>query len=400
MKVLLCHNIYQQPGGEDGVFNDERWLLESRGHEVLCYTLHNDAIDSMPRLRVARKTFYNQESYAAVAALIEQHRPAVVHCHNIFPLISPSVYQAARERGVAVVQTLHNYRLLCPKAVLMRDGQVCEDCLLRRFALPAVVHGCYRGSRLGSAVVAGMTAWHRHCGTWHDQVDRYIALTEFAREKFIAGGLPAEKLAVKPNFVHPDPGQGVGQGNFAVFVGRLAVEKGIDCLLEAWSQHEPPLPLKIIGDGPLADRVQAAAAEVPQIEWLGRLPPARVCEIVGDARMLIMPSTWYETFGRTITEAFSKGTPVVASRLGAMQELVKDGRTGLLFSPGDAADLAAKVRRLAADNKLHEAMRNAARQQFEQHYTAERNYSQLIAIYEQALQAAGKPCEADPQPTS
>lgn len=393
MKILLCHNVYQQPGGEDGVFADERRLLESHGHEVLCYTQHNDALGAMSRLAAARKTFFNDETYAALSALLAEHRPDVVHCHNTFPLISPSAYQAARDHGAAVVQTLHNYRLLCPKAVLLRDGRVCEDCLGRRVAWPAVLHGCYRDSRLASAVVAGMAAWHHHLGTWHEQVDRYIALTHFARAKFMEGGWPAEKIAVKPNFVHPDPEPGDGEGNFALFVGRLSPEKGIGCLLAAWQRHAPPLPLKIAGDGPLAEQVRTAAAQSPNIEWLGHLPPGRVRDMVGNARMLVMPSTWYETFGRTIVEAFAKGTPVVASRLGAMQELVEDGGSGLLFAPGDAADLAAQVHRLASDDALCSAMRRAARRQFEEHYTAEANYAQLIEIYEAAgcrLQTAGR----------
>jgi len=385
MRVLLCHAYYQQPGGEDQSFEAEARLLESRGHEVHRYTLHNDVIDGMNRLAVAAKTLWNRTTHRELTRLMREFRPDVLHCTNNFPLISPSIYYAARALNVPVVQSLRNYRQLCPGGLLMRNGAVCEDCLGKRLATAGIRHGCYRNNSLATAVVAGMTSLHGLLGTWSRVVSRYFTLTEFAKSKFVAAGWPAEKIAVKPNFIDPDPGLGRGEGNYAVFVGRLSGEKGIATLLEAWAQIGDALPLKIIGDGPLRDDVQRFAQEHPQVELLGHRPQSEVLDIIGNANGLIMPSIWYETFGRTIIEAFAKGTPVIASRLGAMQELIDDGSTGLLFKPGDANDLAAKVRQLIGHNELRQSVRIAARREYERRYTADPNHEMLLEIYRQAI---------------
>lgn len=384
MKILLCHNFYQQPGGEDQSFAAEARMLEAHGHDVVRFTRHNDSIDGMSRWDVAKRTLWSRQSYRELRDLIRRERPAVMHCTNTFPLISPAAYYAARAEGVPVVQSLRNYRLLCPNALLLRNGRVCEDCLGKAIPWPAVVHGCYRESRLASAVVALMVAGHRALRTWSRAVDLYFTLTEFARRKLVEGGLPANRLAVKPNFIDPDPGPGSGCGGYAVFVGRLSPEKGIETLLAAWQQDRSLPSLKVVGDGPLAGAVAAAAARDPRIEGLGHRPAQEVLEIVGQAGCLVMPSVWYETFGRTIIEAFARGTPVVASRIGALAELVDEGRTGLLFEPGDAADLAVRVRHLLADPATLARMRQQARQEYHQKYTAEINYRQLMALYERA----------------
>lgn len=384
MNVLLCHNYYQQRGGEDLSFEAEARLLEAKGHEVRRFTLHNDAIRDLHPLGVVGRTFWNRDCYRQVRRLIVQEQSDVMHCTNLFPLISPAVYSAAKAEGVPVVQSLRNYRLLCPNAYLLREDRVCEDCLGKMFAWPGVRHGCYRGSRVASAVVAGMSALHRGLRTWQTKVDVYFTPTEFARRQFLRAGFPAEKLLVKPNFIDPDPGVGDGSGDYAVFVGRLSAEKGISTLLVAWSDPQCDIPLKIIGDGPLAPDVQAAARDNPRLEWLGARPSAEVLEIVGQAKFLVMPSVWYETFGRTIIEAFAKGTPVVASRLGCMEELVREGVTGLLFEPGRSSDLVAQVRRLLANSAALATMRRAARAEFLSKYTADPNYDLLMEIYARA----------------
>lgn len=254
-RVLLCHNFYQEPGGEDQVYADEGLLLESFGHEVIRYSRHNDDIANMSRLQTARATFFNKQTLEEVRKLIRKEQPDVLHCHNTFPLISPAIYVAANEAGVPVVQTLHNFRLLCPSALFLRNGRPCEDCLGKLLAWPGVLHACYRRDRAATAVVAGMLAVHRLGGTWVRRVQQFIALSEFSRRKFIEGGLPAGRLAVKANFMRNDPGYGGGRGGYAIFVGRLAAEKGIEALLAAWRRLKTPLPLKIVGDGPLAGQV-------------------------------------------------------------------------------------------------------------------------------------------------
>jgi glycosyltransferase involved in cell wall biosynthesis len=390
VKVLLCHTYYQQRGGEDESFEAEARTLADHGHEVLRYTRHNDDLRGMGRLEATRRTVWNPDTYAGLRQLLRRERPAVMHCTNTFPLLSPAAYYAARAEGVPVVQSLRNYRLLCPGALFLRDGRVCEDCLGKAVPWPAVRHGCYRGSRAASLAVVALTTGHRAAGTWRRAVDLYFTLTEFARRKFVEGGLSADRLAVKPNCVHPDPGPGTGQGGYAVFAGRLSPEKGIDTLLAAWPHLTRPLRLKIVGDGPLSGCVQDAARANPDIEYLGRRPLPELLDLIGGAACLVMPSVWYETFGRTIIEAYAKGTPVVASRLGAMSELVDEGRTGELFTPGDSADLARVLGGLLGDAGRLARMRVAARQEFEARYTAESNYRQLLALYFRAREEAAR----------
>ena len=387
MKLLLCHNYYQQAGGEDQVFADETQLLESRGHEVIRYSVHNDAIDDMSRWNVALRTLWNQNSYREIRGLIRRERPDLVHFTNTFPLISPAAYYAAQREAVPVVQTLHNYRLLCSDGNLFRNQRPCEDCLGRSVPWPAVLHSCYRSSRLATGVVATMTVMHRLLRTWQNSVDRYIALSHFSATKFVAGGLPAEKIAVKPNFIAPDPGPRNGVGKYAIFVGRFALGKGLDTLLEAWEQLSDVMPLKILGTGPLDPMVRERAAQNRAIEILGSQPTDEVIRYVGDATCLVLPSGLYENCPKTMLEAFAVGTPVVASRVGALEEMVDHEKTGLLFEPQNGRDLAAQIKRLARDASLREGMRTAARRQYEDLYTEETNYRQLMDIYRQACHA-------------
>ncbi|MFO0805460.1 MAG: glycosyltransferase [Gemmataceae bacterium] len=385
MKLLLCHNYYQQRGGEDESFEAEARVLEENGHEVVRYTVHNDSIKDMGRFAIARKTLWNRASYRELRSLIRTERPDVMHCTNTFPLISPSAYRAARVEGLPVVQSLRNYRMLCPGALFLRNGRVCEECLGKSVPWPGVKHGCYRDSRAASAVVASLNVLHRGLGTWRRGVDLYFTLTEFAKRKFVEGGLRADRIVVKPNCVNPDPGPGTGRGGYAIFAGRLSAEKGIDTLLAAWSRLKSPLRLKIVGDGPLEAQVRRVAQQNPNIEYLGRKPLPELLELIGEAACLVMPSVWYETFGRTIIEAYAKGTPVIASRLGAMAELVDETRTGKLFAAGDDADLAVAVEQLLADSTALARMRTEARREFESKYTPAANLTQLLAIYRRAI---------------
>lgn len=379
MNILLVHNYYQQAGGEDQVFAAEADLLAAKGHTVQRYTVHNDAIQTQNAFAVAATTFWNRSIYQELRSQIRQHQIHLAHFHNTFPLISPAAYHAAKAEGIAVIQTCHNYRLLCPNALFYRNGKVCEDCL-GRIPWAGVVHRCYRGSLGASAVTAANLTLHRAIGT-PQQIDRYIALTEFSRQKFIQGGIPADKLVVKPNFVHPDPGYQDGAGGYAIFVGRLSQEKGIDLLLAAWEQVGDRIPLKIVGDGPLATEV--AATQAPGVEWLGRRSLEEVYPLLGQAAFLVFPSKWYEGFPRIIVESLAVGTPIVGADIGSIHDLIQPGYTGLRFRPGDVASLVEQIHQLLDWPDRLQAMRRAARREFETHYTADRNYQQLMEIYQQ-----------------
>ena len=385
MRLLSVHNRYLIRGGEDEVREAEERLLREKGHQIETYEEDNERVAALGRLQVALKTVWSTEAYEAIRTQLRRQAYDLVHVQNFFPLISPSVYYAAKAEGVPVVQTLHNYRLLCHNAYFFRDGRVCEDCLGKFVPFPGVVHACYRENRAGSAVVAAMLTVHRAMRTWSNMVDVYIALTEFARQKFIEGGLPAEKIMIKPNFVYPDLGQGEGRGGYAIFVGRLSPEKGIDTLLTTWKTLGSKVPLKIVGDGPLSPQVAEAAERLPGIEWLGRRPLKEVYELIGEAAFLVFPSEWYETFGRVAIEAFAKGTPVIAANIGAIAELIDNGRTGILYCPGQPEDLRAKVEWALTHPSELAQMRKEARAEFEAKYTVEQNYQILMSVYERAM---------------
>jgi FkbM family methyltransferase len=390
MKIMLVHNQYQQPGGEDVVFEQERRLLEHAGHHVLSYQRSNVEIDAVGagRINLVKNLVWATDTHREFTGLLAREKPQLVHIHNTFAVVSPSVYLACEQANIPVVQTLHNYRLICPAATLFRDGHVCEECV-EQSLWQGVRHGCYRDSRLATGSVALMLAVHRNRHTWDQKVHGYIALTEFARTKFVEGGLPAEKLFVKSNFVYPDPGAGFWAGKYAVFAGRLSAEKGVSTLLKAWARLGHGIQLLIIGDGPEREKLELQAAELglTQVLFLGRLTRAETISRMKDASCLVVTSECYENFPLTIAEAFACGIPVICSRLGAMQEIVEDGRSGLYFTAGDADDLAGKVEWAWAHPDRMKTMGREARQEYEKKYTAERNYEMLADIYDRTLQS-------------
>jgi glycosyltransferase involved in cell wall biosynthesis len=385
MKILLVHNSYQLPGGEDQVFAQETELLRGRGHQVVLYRASNDQVKDQNPLVTVANTIWNQRAYGELRELLYREKPDIVHVHNTFQVISPAIYYAASEEGIPVVQTLHNYRLLCPASTFFRNGKVCEDCLGKKIPWSGVLHSCYRNSKLASAAVAVMLATHNYKQTWNQTVSAYIALTDFARNKFIEGGFPAEKIFVKPNYLQTDPGPGDGKGNYALFVGRLTPEKGISTLLAAWRQIGNDLPLQIAGDGPLASEVEKASREMENVTWLKWLPRDEILQRMKDASVLILPSTWYEGFPMIISEAFAVGLPVITSNLGSMSSIVDHQRTGLHFEPGNAAALVEAVRWWSAHRAEAAFMRTEARLEYETKYTAEENYKQMMNIYDSVL---------------
>jgi len=389
MRALFVHNRYRQSGGEDAVFAAETAILRKHGHEVVEYLDDNHRIYGLNPLVVAANTVWSYSSRDKLRQVLREAKPDVVHFHNTFLLISPAAYYACWETALPVIQTLHNYRLLCPAATFFRDGHVCEDCLDKTPPWPGVWHACYHDSRVQTGVVASMLTLHRLLKTWQNQVHIYIALTEFVRRKFIEGGLPEKKIVVKPNFVYSDPGMREGKGEYVLFVGRLSPEKGVSTLLKAW-QNLKGIPLKIVGDGPLMEEVKAFVEThgLEKIEILGQRSHEEALSLIKGSRFLIFPSEWYETFGRVIIEAFACGVPVIASRLGAMEEIVEDERTGLHFEPGNSEDLAAKVEWAWIHTKEMQEMGREARREYELKYTAQKNYEMLMEIYRRAMEGS------------
>ena len=391
-RVLVVHNAYQQRGGEDTVVEAETALLRQHGHAVHRYQRSNDEVAASSTWQLARDTVWSPRTGADIARLVTDFRPDIIHVHNSLPLVSPSVYWAAARARVPVVQTLHNFRLICPQAMLLRDGRVCEDCV-GRVPWRAAVHGCYRGSALQSAAVAGMLQAHRALGTWRHKVSLYIALNAFCRDKFIEGGLPAERIRIKPNFVDlPAPAPVPRQG--FLFAGRLSHEKGLAVLAQALRGAPQALngevsiavniAVNIAGTGP----DEALLDGLPGVQRLGALPAAALYAQMASASALLLPSIWYENFPRTLVEAYACGLPVIASRLGALATLVHEGETGLLFEPGNATDLARQLAWAAGHPDAMAQMGRRARQLYEQQLTGAANYAALRAIYAEALAAA------------
>lgn len=387
MKLLIAHNRYRYPGGEDVVFSREAELLRSAGHNVIEYVRQNTEIPNdgiWNNVRTGIRTIWAWDTAGELRSILRRERPELVHFHNTFPLISPAAYYVCREEGVPVVQSLHNPRILCPGATLYRDCQVCEDCLGRGFAWPGVVHACYRNSRHQTAVVAGMIAVHRLLGTWQEKVDAYVVFTEFSRQKFVAAGLPSEKIFLKPHFLNTDPGMKRKSGDYALFLGRLTQEKGVLTLQQAWQQLKY-IPLWIAGHGPLEESLRQFEQGHPQVKAFPQLPQQKCFELIKGARFLVWPSEGYcETFGLVAIEAFACGTPVIASRVGAMQEMVEEQKTGLHFEAGNAKDLANKVEWAWNHPREMGEMGSAARAEYKAKYTAERNYRLVMDIYNRA----------------
>jgi len=384
MNILLAHNYYQQPGGEDTCFAAEAKLLRDNGHNVTCYIEDNKNVTDFSYISLSTKAVWNKNSYLEVKEIVKNNKIEIAHFHNTLPLISPAAYYAARSEGAAVVQTLHNYRLICPSGIMTRDNRVCAACAGKAVAWPAVLHACYRDDRVASSVVTAMLAAHKAFGTWHKKIDAFIAITEFARQRLIDGGVSDHLITVKPNFIDPDPGVSAQSDGYALFLGRLTTEKGVETLLAAWEKISPRMKLKIAGDGPLRSTVEKAAAQNPRIEFIGQVGREQVFALLEKCSFLVFPSEWFETFGLVAVEAFAKGKPVVASRLGAMAEIIEDHHTGLHFEPGDVQDLAEKVRWAADHADDMQAFGRNARNTYLDKFSAEKNYAELMAIYETA----------------
>lgn len=393
IKVLMLHNYYQQRGGEDSVFEAEVQLLQKYGDSVQTLQFHNNTVLDNPfhKLKAGLQGIYNPSSAQQLEKKIKDFKPDILHAHNFFPIASPVVFKVAKRHNIPVVMTLHNFRLVCPNALLYRQEKPCETCISKAFPIPGVLNACYRRSKLQTAAVAAMSFIHKLLGTWKQDIRRYIVLNDFAKKKFLASTLKlqAEQLAVKPNFIFDPIAAGdiipdSVRGEYFIYIGRLSPEKGIKYLLEAFNTME--YPLKIVGHGPLEQEVQQAAKQTKNIEYLGFQEKKEVIQLVAGAKALILPSTCYENFPMSVLDAFSLGTPVITSRIGALPDIVQDAFTGFIASPGNSQDLQTQCKKvMLLPHSKYKALCQNARETYLKLYTPEVNYKRLMEIYDEAL---------------
>lgn len=384
MRIAILHNRYREPGGEDNVVAQEVELLRQHGHEIITFYRDNRDIQGQGSVGLALQTVWSRDSVAELRQFLTAERPDLVHVHNTLPLLSPAVFHVAHNLGYPTVLTLHNVRLLCPGSTFFRDGAPCTVCLGRSFPWPSVLHACYRDSRAASATVTAMNAVHRALGTWTRKVSAFIALTEFAKTQFVDGGLPAELMHVRSNYVDDPEATAIDVTRPdapAVYVGRISEEKGIRTLLEAWRNMK--VPLEVYGDGPLLQEARKYAP--PCVRLHGQVSREKVSQAMREAAFLVMPSVCYEGFPLSVLEAFSFGLPVVASRLGALAEIVSHEVTGLHFEVGAASSLAYAVERMASDPILRADLGERARTEYLDRYTPGAAYLRLLEIYESVL---------------
>jgi glycosyltransferase involved in cell wall biosynthesis len=387
MRVLIAHNRYQQAGGEDTVVASESELLTTHGHTVERLNVDNDHIHGpLSRITTSFTSLYSSQSSRLLQRAIHTAKPDIVHVHNFFPTLSPSVFYACAEAGVPVVHTLHNYRILCASATLFRDGHVCEECIAQRSVLPGIQHACYRGSHLGSAAAGFGMALHDHLGTWANKVSSFIALSQFAADKFATFRIPRQKIFIKPNFAI-DKGLGSGDGNYALFAGRLSPEKGVQTLIDADAAEALCMDVVVLGDGPMmADLQSASQRPGSRLVVKGFVQHDQTLDYMRSARVLIMPSLCYEgALPLAIIEAFSLGLPVIGSALGNTGALVRPGETGLLYPPGDHHALASALASFAENPAAIQHMRQGARAYYLAEHTPGKNYRRLIEIYQDAI---------------
>lgn len=381
--ILIVHNYYQIPGGEDTVVANEKKMLEEHGHKVILYSRNNAELKQMSKfhkLFLPITTVFNPRTYKEIKRLIKSENIEIVHVHNTLNLISPAVYYAARDMKVPVVQTIHNFRLLCPGATFYRDGHICEDCV-KSGLWCAVKHKCYRGSRMQTLACVISSWFHRITGIYGKI--NYICLTEFNKSKLLElKQIKPKKVFVKPNFVE-------SKGAFAseesrenqfVFAGRLDKLKGVDILFEAWKRMGKNAPKLIVcGTGPMEDWCKTFIQQNDvDIEMRGFVPNAETLKIIANSKALVLPTQWYEGFPMSIVEAFSVGTPVVCSDLGNAGSIVEEGETGCKFSPDMVDDL------ICAIERCSELCENTAAK-YVLRYTAEINYQRLIEIYKEIM---------------
>lgn len=388
MKILMIHNYLRPPSGENTVFEQESELLRAKGHKVVTYIRHNNEIEKMggcSKALIPFRAIWSSATYSDLTRIMEKEKPDVVHFHNIFPLISPAAYRACKNASVPVVQTLHNYRIVCPGALLFRNNRVCEECAGMKF-FSGIKYGCYRQSSIQTAGMAAIINFHRVINTWKESVDLYIALSDFAAVKYRQLGFPSESFFVKTNFLqNPVEPRYTDQG-YGIYIGRLGEEKGVDTMLSAL-RNCPDMPFKVIGDGPVKELFLKTVHEygLKNVEYLGVRSHKECMKYLLDASFLVLPSQCYEGSPMVLLEAMSAGKPAIVSNIGVLPLMIEDGFTGFTFSPGAVGELAEKIKRTYQRPDEARLMGKNSRVIFEERYTSEVNYRMLMEAYQKAI---------------
>jgi glycosyltransferase involved in cell wall biosynthesis len=389
LRILQVYNEYRTWGGEDTVAYLEAEMLRRRGHEVERLLVSTKKIDGAGPIKLmiaGMGAVWSFHGHSLMRRAIARFSPDIVHVHNSFPLLSPSIFWAAHDAGVPAVQTIHNFRFVCACAHLLRNENPCQDCV-GRFPWPALRHRCYQNSYPATSVVVAMNVFHRLVGTFVNKVHAYIVLNEFSKEIMLRTGLPEDRVHIKPNFVMEPDGLPVPRQRQVVFAGAISRSKGVHLLLQAWSKLSPAeFKLILIGDGPARVELEGKYAQVPGIEWHGAQSQQKVVETLAASHWLVLPSLYYENCPMVIPEAFSVGTPVIVPNHGAFPAFVTNSRDGLLFAPGDADSLANTLgTALNATNDVWLRCSEEARATYRRTFAEVQNYEQLISVYGNAI---------------
>ena len=387
MKILIIHNKYQQKGGEDFVFENEFNLLQKYGHTVDILIFDNNQIKSaIDKLKIGLFSIYNPESAKILEDKINSFKPDIIHVHNFFPIASPSIFFTAKKNDIPIVMTLHNYRLICPNALLFRNGNICEECINKVFPYRGIIHKCYRDSFMQTLSLSLVTSIHRYIKTWHSKVDKFITLTNFQKNKILSSSIniPKKKFVVKPNFSE-DFGEGYqNREDYFLYVGRLSQGKGVLTMLKAFDGTN--FNLIIVGDGIFKNEVIKYKEKNKNIKYLGFKLKKEIIELMKKTKALIFTSEWYEGLPMVLVEALSTGTPVITSNIGSQAEIVKDKHLGMHFNTGDFIDLRKKIAEFLKINNRR--FYQNARNEYLDKYTPEKNYEKLLSIYKEAMHAS------------
>ena len=389
MRILQIHNFYRLPGGECSVVRAEKALLESGAHDVALFSADSNEIASWSVLEKAvsyAQIPFNWQVRRKLLRLVDSFRPEVAHVHNVFPLLSPSVYYTLYAVGVPVVQTIHNFRFICPNGQFFVKGNVCEACA-QKGLMSAVWNRCMRNSVSTSALYAGAIAlaWRTRSIPW--AIDRYIALNKFFAHKLSDAGVPESRVRICGNYVDTITNEPSSKGGYVLYLGRLSPEKGIETLLDAWSDVKDGR-LIIAGTGPLEGvvRRRTAVQEDGRIEYVGFVSGPEKTRLIERASCLVVPSQWYENFPLSVAEALGLGTAVVASHIGGLPDLVEDGRNGLLVEPGNVQSLSKALQRILASDELALEFGANAQRSAKQRLGATQHASRLLEIYTEAIE--------------